>query len=86
MSFKKNTDSFRFALFASLLCAIYKAVLCIMRRFSGDDKINATVAGVLSALSILIDNKNRRVFLALVIFSRALVNLTDILFKYRMYS
>jgi hypothetical protein len=60
-------------LFLGLLSSLYKAVLCIMRRFSQNDKLNAAVAGGLSALSLLADAKDRRIFLALVLFSRAMV-------------
>ena len=45
----------RFALFAAFLNALYKAILCIMRRFCKDDKKNAFIAGFLSALSLAID-------------------------------
>ncbi|TNV77858.1 hypothetical protein FGO68_gene11704 [Halteria grandinella] len=44
-----------------------------MRRFSLNDKLNAAIAGALSAISLLVDEKQRRVFFALVLFSRALV-------------
>jgi len=45
-----------------------------MRRFSLNDKLNAAIAGALSAISLLVDEKQRRVFFALVLFSRALVS------------
>ncbi len=51
-----------------------------MRRISSSDKLNALVAGALSALSLLVDAKDRRVFFALVLFSRSLVTLTTITF------
>jgi hypothetical protein len=44
-----------------------------MRRFCKDDKKNAIVAGFLSALSIAIDDKERRQTIALIIFTRSLV-------------
>ncbi|CDW74092.1 UNKNOWN [Stylonychia lemnae] len=68
LSIKGNTDAIKFALFASCMCAIYKAALCIMRRITGDDKINAGVAGFLSAFAILLDAKSRRLFLSLDVF------------------
>ena len=46
--------------FAAFLNALYKAILCIMRRFCKDDKKNAFIAGFLSALSLAIDEKERR--------------------------
>lgn len=71
---KNHIDSLKFALFISLLNSIYKAVLCVMRRFCDNDKINAAVAGALSAISLFVDEKQRRIFFALVLFSRALVS------------
>ena len=59
----------------SAMCASYKAILCLMRRLCKDDRINALVAGVLSSLSILLDSQSRRVMMALIFFSRALVRL-----------
>jgi hypothetical protein len=67
-------DSLKFALFISLLNSMYKGVLCLMRRVSSNDKANAAVAGAFSALSLLVDAKERRIFFALVLFSRALVS------------
>lgn len=55
------------------MCGVYKGVLCLMRRLCPDDKINAGIAGFLSAFAILLDDKKRRVFLALIFFSRCLV-------------
>jgi hypothetical protein len=49
-----------------------------MRRFNQDDRVNASVAGGLSALALLFDDKKRRIFLALVFFSRCLVSLIQI--------
>jgi hypothetical protein len=74
LSINKNLDSIRFALFVACMNAIYKAVLCFLRRFIKDDKKNALIAGFMSALSLLIDTKDRRIFIALIIFSRSLVS------------
>ena len=63
----------KFALFASLLNSLYKSVLCVMRRFSDNEKLNAAVAGATSALSLLVDAKDRRIFFALVFFARSFV-------------
>lgn len=68
-----NVDTFKFALFISCLNALYKGILCLLRRFSKNDRLNSAVAGALSAFSMLIDNKERRKFFALVIFARSLV-------------
>ena len=70
---KNHEDALNFGLFMSAMCASYKAILCIMRRICTDDRINASIAGVLSALSILLDSKSRRLMMALIFFSRALV-------------
>ena len=45
-----------------------------MRRFCPDDKKNAFIAGFLSALSIAIDEKERRKTVALLVFARSLVS------------
>lgn len=45
-----------------------------MRRICSNDKINAAVAGAFSALSIFVDEKQRRIFFALVLLSRAIVS------------
>jgi hypothetical protein len=70
---KNNVDTLKFALFASLLNSIYKAALCIMRRITKNERINAAVAGGLSSLSLLVDAKDRRIFFALVFFARSFV-------------
>ena len=57
MKGKNHLDSLKFALFISLLNSIYKSVLCIMRRLSSNDKINAAIAGACSAISLLVDEK-----------------------------
>ncbi len=73
MKAKGHLDSLKFALFISLLNSIFKAVLCIMRRFSNNERLNAAVAGGLSALSLLVDSKDRRIFFALVFLARSFV-------------
>lgn len=47
-----------------------------MRRFTTNERLNAAVAGGLSALSLLVDAKDRRIFFALVFFARSFVNLS----------
>ena len=86
LSISKHRDAFKFALFASFLSGVYKAILCIMRRLCNDDRINASIAGFLSAFSILLDDKNRRLFLALIFFSRCLVSIIlEVIFMYVGY-
>ena len=77
LTVSKHKDALFFSLFASFLCGIYKGVLCAMRRFSKDDGLNAIVAGGLSALALLFDDKKRRTFLALVFLSRCLVSIAQ---------
>ena len=74
MNLKKNFDAIRFGLFLSMMTALYKGVLCSMRRYSSDDKKNSAIAGFLSAFAILIDPKERRKFIGLMILGRSLVN------------
>lgn len=73
MKGKNHIDSLKFALFISLLNSIYKGVLCIMRRFTKNERLNAAVAGGLSSLSLLVDSKDRRIFFALVFIARSFV-------------
>ena len=72
---KGHIDSLKFALFVSLLNSLYKGVLCIMRRVCSNEKINASVAGASSALSLFVDSKDRRIFISLLLFSRSLVSI-----------
>jgi hypothetical protein len=69
----KNMDSARFALFVALMNCVYKGALCLMRRFSKNEKRNAFVAGFLAGLAIIVDHKDRRLLIALIFFSRAIV-------------
>jgi len=51
----------------------YKLILCLMRRLgSKNDKINAPIAGFVSAFSLAIDTSNRRELMATLMMSRAL--------------
>jgi len=69
----KNTkDNFRFALFAALMNAIYKIVLCLMRRLGISDKINSIVAGFLSGLVSYFEAGSRRNFLVGILMGRML--------------
>ena len=52
-----------------------------MRRFSQNERLNGAVAGVVSAFSLLADAKDRRIFLALMFFSRAMDILLNVLKK-----
>ena len=64
--------SAKFGLFLMCFNTLYKLVLCVLRRLGSlDDRKNAPVAGFISALSLMIDAKNRRQLLAVLIMSRA---------------
>lgn len=55
------TDCTRFGLFLMFFNALYKMTLCLMRRLvKTDDRINAPVAGFVSALAMLMDVSHRR--------------------------
>ncbi len=73
MKGKNHIDTLKFSLFISLLNSIYKGVLCSMRRFTNNERLNAAVAGGLSSLSLLVDAKDRRIFFALVFIARSFV-------------
>ncbi|CDW79410.1 UNKNOWN [Stylonychia lemnae] len=79
MTLKKHKDPIKFGLFISVMCALYKSLLCFLRRFSDNDKINASVAGFVSAFAILLDAKSRRMMIALIFFARALDALVTML-------
>ena len=52
---------------------LYKLILCGMRRLgSTNDRVNAPLAGFVSALSLMIDVKSRRQLLTVLILSRAI--------------
>ena len=68
--------SAKFGLFLMCFNTLYKLVLCVLRRLGSlDDRKNAPIAGFISALSLMIDAKNRRQLLAVLIMSRAVDSL-----------
>ena len=51
----------------------YKLLLCLMRRMgSKNDKVNAPIAGFVSALSLAIDSSSRRELMTVLMMSRAI--------------
>jgi len=52
------------------MTAIYKFVLCFMRRFVKSDKVNSVVAGFLAGLASRLDVRDRRQFLMVLLLSR----------------
>ena len=66
-------DCTQFGLFLMCFNTAYKLVLCVMRRLGClEDKINAPVAGFMSALTLAIDTSNRRALLTVLTMSRAI--------------
>ena len=66
-------DCTQFGLFLMCFNTAYKLVLCMMRRLGSlEDKLNAPVAGFVSALTLAIDTSNRRSLLTVLTMSRAL--------------
>jgi hypothetical protein len=64
-------DSIKFGIFLMLFNSVYKLVLCLMRRFvTQEDKINAPIAGFISALSLIVEQKSRRQLMAALMMSR----------------
>ena len=47
-------------------------VICVLRRFIKNDKINAPIAGFLAGLMSRVDVKTRRQFLSIILVSRAI--------------
>lgn len=66
MSKAKWIDSCKLALFAGLLNATYKAVLCLVRRIypahmtERANKVAAPIAGFLAGLTLVFENKFRK--------------------------
>ncbi len=58
----------------------YKAVLCILRRLGYlDDRINAPIAGFISALSLGIEAKGRKALLLVLVLSRSVDSFINLL-------
>jgi hypothetical protein len=51
--------------------ALYKGVLCIMRRHSKNEGLNAFLAGFVAGFAMLIDESSRRIWLALYALARS---------------
>ena len=69
-------QSAKFGLFMMCFNTLYKLVLCLLRRMGSlDDRKNAPVAGFISGLSLMIDAKNRRQLIAVLVMSRAVDSL-----------
>ena len=54
------SDTAMFALFLSTFLSSYKGILCLLRRYSSSDRLNAFVAGSVAGAALLIDKDHRR--------------------------
>jgi len=64
-------DCAKFGGFATLSSVTYKLFLCLLRRFGCiDDRINAPIAGFLSAFSLAIEAKSRKQLFMILMMSR----------------
>ena len=68
-----HLDCTKLGLFLMCFNTAYKLVLCLMRRLvTKNDRINAPVAGFLSALSLALDADSRRELFMALTMSRAI--------------
>ena len=68
-----HLDCTKLGLFLMCFNTAYKLVLCLMRRLvTKNDRINAPVAGFLSALSLALDSDSRRELFMVLTMSRAI--------------
>ena len=66
-------DAAKFGLFACMFSTGYKLILCALRRLGfHNDKINAPIAGFISAFSLVFDVKQRKNFIMILILSRTI--------------
>lgn len=74
------TDSAKFGSFATLFSCAYKFVLCLLRRMGyHNDRINAPIAGFLSALSLGIETKGRKQLMMILVLSRGVDSAINII-------
>jgi len=72
-SAKLFRNAAQFGGFTSVFSSAYKVVLCLMRRWvSHNDKINAPVAGFISALSVAFETNTRRSLFTVLVASRCI--------------
>lgn len=74
-------DCAKFGGFAMLSSVSYKLFLCLMRRLGcTDDRINAPIAGFISAFSLAIETKQRKQLFMILMMSRCVdstINLVE---------
>lgn len=72
-------DSAKFGGFATVFSCAYKVILCLLRRLGyHDDRVNAPIAGFISALSLAIEAKGRKPLLLVLVLSRGVDSLINI--------
>jgi len=76
---KANGDNIRFGVFAACMNALYKVVLCVLRRYSENQGVNAFAAGFIAGLATIIDEGSRRTWLALYLLARSFECLLNLL-------
>ena len=79
-SYKSIKDNLRFAFFMALMNSSYKFILCLLRRYNISDKIAAPIAGFIAGLSIKIDVKHRRIFIMMLLMSRVLDTMVNLMY------
>ena len=62
----------RLGAFLGIWNSSYKIILCLCRRYFKDDKISSVIAGSISALALSVEESERRISIALIIFARSL--------------
>lgn len=73
-------DSAKFGSFVTIFSSAYKFVLCLMRRLGYlDDRINAPIAGFISALSLGIEAKGRKQLMLILVLSRGVDSAINII-------
>jgi hypothetical protein len=74
-------DCAKFGGFTAVFSSAYKVVLCLMRRWvTHNDRINAPIAGFLSAFSVAIETNSRKALFKILVLSRcidSLINIAD---------
>jgi hypothetical protein len=78
LSKDKLKDSCKLAIFAGLINAVFKAVLCLIRRLYPADQtvranqVAAPIAGFLAGLTLVFENKFRKQYLMIIALSRCI--------------
>ena len=70
VSAKFQEDNLRFALFLAGMNAVYKTVLCFLRRVVESDAVAAPIAGFFAGLCIKLEARGRRKLLTVLLLSR----------------